>query len=63
MKNEGNLEPMTKTKFISTFKQLNIKDSEEIIEELAKEFRNTNKKIDVTLMLNKYLEIYPNTAI
>lgn len=63
MKNEGNLGPMAKKKFISTFQKLNIKDSEDIIQELAKIFRDTNKKIDLVLMLKKYLELYPDTTI
>lgn len=63
MKSEENLEPMKKNVFILTFEKLNIKGGEAVINELAKVFKNANKKIDVALMLDKYLEIYPDTKI
>lgn len=63
MKNEGNLEPMKKKIFLLTFGKLNIKGGEEVINELAKVFKDINKKIDVSLMLDKYLKIYPDTKI
>lgn len=63
MEKEGKLEPMIKKIFVSTFQKLNIKNSDEIIQELAKIFRNKSKKIDVALMLKKYLELYPSTTI
>lgn len=63
MKNEGNLEPMKKTVFLSLFEKLNIKGGMEIIEDFIKVFKNSKKKIDVAVMLDKYLELYPNTKL
>lgn len=63
MKKEGNLEPMTKTIFLSTFQKLNIKDSNDVIEELAKAFQDSRKRVDVALMLDKYLQLYPDTKL
>lgn len=34
-----------------------------MIDELAKRFRDKNKKVDLNLMLEKYLELFPNTAL
>lgn len=62
MKKEGKLEPMKKDVFLQTCKHLNIKNGEEVIEELAKAFKQKNKRIDLALMLDKYLELYPNTT-
>lgn len=62
MKKEGKLEPMKKDVFLQTFKNLKIKNGEEVIEELAKAFKQKNKRIDVALMLDKYLELYPDTT-
>lgn len=62
MKKEENLEPMKRDEFISTFGSLKIKGGDEVIQELARVFRNTKKKIDVPLMLDKYLELYPDTV-
>lgn len=63
MRKEGQLEPMKKTEFLSTFKNLKIKNSDETIEELAKAFKNSKRRIDVDLMLNKYLQLYPDTKL
>lgn len=63
MKSEGNLEPMKKAVFISTFGKLKIVDSEEVIQDMAKVFQDSNKKVNVALMLDKYLELYPDTSI
>lgn len=63
MKSEENLEPMKKNIFLLTFGKLDIKGGEAVIIELARVFKNTNKKIDVALMLDKYLEIFPDTKI
>lgn len=54
---------MTKTVFLSLFTKLKIKGSGEVIEELAKVFKNPKKKIDVALMLDKYLKLYPDTKL
>lgn len=62
MKKEGKLEPMKKDVFLQTFKHLNIKNGEEVIEELAKAFKYKNKRIDIALMLDKYLKLYPDTT-
>lgn len=62
MRKENNLEPMKRDVFISTFGKLKIKGGDEVIQELARVFRNTKKKIDVALMLDKYLELYPDTV-
>jgi len=63
MKKEGNLEPMTQPIFLSTFKKLNIKDSNDVIEELAIAFQDSKKRVNVALMLDKYLQIYPDTIL
>lgn len=63
MREEGQLEPMKKTEFLSTFQNLKIKNSDETIEELAKAFKDSKRRIDLVLMLNKYLRLYPNTKL
>lgn len=44
MKKEGTLESMKKDVFLQTFKNVNIKNGEEVIEELAKAFKKTKIK-------------------
>lgn len=56
MKNEG--KPVKRSVFLSTFEKLNINDAKEVINELVNVFMNKNKRVDVTLMLDKYLELY-----
>lgn len=34
-----------------------------MIDEFAKRFRNENKKVDLNLMLDKYLHLFPDTAL
>lgn len=63
MREEGQLEPMKKPEFLLIFQNLKIKDSDETIEELAKAFKNSKRKIDVVLMLKKYLRLYPDTKL
>lgn len=58
MKNEGNLEPMKRSAFLSTFEKLQINGAAEVINELANAFKNTDKRIDVALMLDKYFKLY-----
>lgn len=53
---------MTKRAFSSTFEKLKIDGGDEVIEELAKVFKDTNKKVNVALMVNKYFELYPPVA-
>lgn len=61
MKKEGILQPMKKDTFLKIFGNLKINNSVEIIEELAKVFSQKNKKVDVALILDKYLKLYPET--
>lgn len=63
MRKKGQLEPMKKTEFLSTFQNLKIKGSDETIEELAKAFKDSKRRIDIVLMLNKYLRLYPDTKL
>lgn len=63
MKSEGNLEPMNYATFLTTFENLNIKGGEEVIPELAKVFKKNKKKVDIVLMLKRYLELYPDTQL
>ncbi|XP_022177348.1 leucine-rich repeat-containing protein 74A-like [Myzus persicae] len=64
MKNDGNLEPMKFSLFISTFANLKVKGViMELIEGLANQFRNADKTINVALMLDKYLDLYPDTTL
>lgn len=63
MKITGNLRPMKKAVFISMFGKLKIVGSEEVIQDIAKVFQDSNKKVDVALMLDKYVELYPDTSL
>jgi len=63
MKIEGNLEPMKLSLFMSTFGNLKNVAITELLGDLANQFRNADKTINVALMLEKYLELYPDTTL
>lgn len=64
MKIDGNSEPMKSSMFISTFENLKVKEMiMELLGDLAHQFMNADKTIDVALMLDKYLDLYPDTAL
>lgn len=63
IKNENNEELVGRTYFLSTFKKLNIKGGEETIEALFDAFANKNKQINLPIMLEKYLVLYPDTKL
>jgi len=64
MKIDGNLEPMKLSLFISTFENLKVKGIiMELLGDLANQFKNADKKINVALMLDKYLDLYPETTL
>lgn len=63
MKVDKTLEPMTLSLFISTFEKLKIKGIGELLSDLANQFKNPDKTINVALMLDKYLDLYPETKL
>lgn len=63
MKIDGNLEPMKLSMFISTFENLKVKGIMELLGDLANQFKNADKTINVALMLDKYLDLYPDTTL
>ncbi|XP_029344400.1 uncharacterized protein LOC100571395 [Acyrthosiphon pisum] len=64
MKIDGNLEPMKLSLFISTFENLKVKGIiMELLVDLANQFKNADTNINVALMLDKYLDLYPNTTL
>lgn len=63
MKIETNLEPMKLSLFMSTFENLKNVSIIELLGDLANQFRNADKTVDVALMLDKYLELYPDTTL
>jgi len=64
MKIDGNLEPMKSSIFISIFENLKVKEMiMELLGDLAHQFMNADKTIDVALMLDKYLDLYPDTTL
>lgn len=63
LKNSENLTPMKTKDFIALLEGLRIKETEDLFLLLARAFRNSAKKVDVELMLNRYMELYPNTEL
>jgi len=64
MKIDGNLESMKLSLFISTFENLKVKGViMELLRDLANQFKNADKTINVALMLDKYLDLYPETTL
>uniref|UniRef100_A0A1B6ETI4 Uncharacterized protein n=1 Tax=Cuerna arida TaxID=1464854 RepID=A0A1B6ETI4_9HEMI len=63
LQNAGTLVPVKKAKFDILVQEDKIKFDEGLIDELAKQFKNEEKKIDLNLMLDKYLEIFPDTVL
>ncbi|KAG8318427.1 hypothetical protein J6590_001538 [Homalodisca vitripennis] len=63
LKNADTLVPVKKAKFDLLIQEDKIKFDEGLIDELAKQFKNEEKKIDLNSMLEKYLEIFPDTVL
>jgi hypothetical protein len=63
MKTENNFESVKSSVFLSTFENFNIKGGADIVQALAEVFQNGKNKINVALMLDKYLSLYPDTKI
>ncbi|XP_054258702.1 leucine-rich repeat-containing protein 74A-like [Macrosteles quadrilineatus] len=63
LQNTGDIGPVKKSKFEKLVVEDKIKFDEGMVNELAKRFRDDNKKVDLNLMLEKYLELYPNTTL
>jgi len=63
MKNDDNLEPMKLNLFISMFEKLKINGIIELLNDLANQFKNVDNNINVALMLDKYLDLYPDTVL
>lgn len=59
----GTLAPVKKAKFIKLVAEDNIQFDGGMVDEFAKRFRNEDKKVDLELMLERYLSLYPETAL
>uniref|UniRef100_A0A1B6KJN2 Uncharacterized protein n=1 Tax=Graphocephala atropunctata TaxID=36148 RepID=A0A1B6KJN2_9HEMI len=57
------LVPVKKAKFELLVQEDKIKFDEGMIDELANQFRNEEKKVDLNEMLEKYLDIFPDTVL
>ncbi|XP_050534760.1 leucine-rich repeat-containing protein 74B-like [Daktulosphaira vitifoliae] len=63
LKQDGKLIPMKMSNFLLLLEGLKINGTEDLLSLLARQFRNSEKKVDVELMLDKYMELYPNTEL
>uniref|UniRef100_A0A1B6D494 Uncharacterized protein n=1 Tax=Clastoptera arizonana TaxID=38151 RepID=A0A1B6D494_9HEMI len=61
LKLENKLKPIKKSKFEELISQDKINLDPGLSDELARKFQNKKKQVDLPLMLEKYLELYPTT--